>query len=90
MSTSTITFATLEISKNAYQEIKAKLLKADYGHAVGKLFGGFEMLDMDEIHLVEERKSRPITTREFMYFLFGVFGGGVAVAIGILSLTSGP
>ena len=81
----TYTYARVEIGKEAYQEVKAKLLKADYGHVVGKTFGGEEFLDMDELALIEG-KPRPITGREFALFFFGVIGGGVATAIGMLSL----
>ena len=50
----TSTFATLEVSRACYEEIKAKLIGADYRHAIGQLYGGQEMLDMDEIALIKE------------------------------------
>ena len=85
--TRTHTYGTLEISKAAYQEIRKKLLAADYVHAIGKLFGGDEMLDMDEIALVESKaKSKAITTREFMYFVAG--GMVAAIVVGVIALIS--
>lgn len=51
--THTRTFATLEVSGAAYDEIAAKLLEADYGHAFID-----DAIDMHGIALVRE----PITT----------------------------
>ena len=44
----THTYAVLQISRAAYDEIRGKLLDADYGHALHRE-EGFELIDMHGI-----------------------------------------
>lgn len=46
----THTYAVLQISRAAYDEIRGKLLEADYGHALHRE-EGFELIDMRGIAL---------------------------------------
>ena len=47
----THTYALLAVSRAAYDEIKAKLLAADYGHAINEK----GEIDMHGITLIDER-----------------------------------
>jgi hypothetical protein len=49
--TSTYTYAILEISQAAFDEIKAKLEAADYRHAIIREEGCYPVLDMHGIAL---------------------------------------
>jgi hypothetical protein len=51
----TFTYATMEVSKATYEEIKTKLIEADYDHAIVR-DDGSEVLDMHGIALKEEKK----------------------------------
>lgn len=53
---STHTFVTLSISKEAYEEIKQKLLAADYNHVFVYDFNDNEAIDMHGIGLTEEKE----------------------------------
>jgi hypothetical protein len=48
----THTFAILELSRSAYQEIKSKLIEAGYEHAIMQE-GGQELIDMHSIAVTE-------------------------------------
>ena len=54
---STHTFVTLAISKEAYQEIKQKLLAAGYNHSFVYDFNDEETIDMHGIGLAEEKEK---------------------------------
>lgn len=54
---STYTFVTLAISKEAYEEIKQKLLAAGYNHSFVYDFNDKESIDMHGIGLVEEKEE---------------------------------
>lgn len=46
----THTYSVLQISRAAYDEIRGKLMEADYGHALHREHG-FELIDMQGIAL---------------------------------------
>lgn len=58
---STYTYAVMDISPSAYQEIRAKLEAAGYGHALHRSADGAEVLDMHGIALgmSRERDTSP-------------------------------
>jgi hypothetical protein len=58
----TYTFATLEVSKAAYDEIRAKLIEAGYDHAIRQDRGDVETVDMNGIALV---RDNPPSDRRF-------------------------
>lgn len=56
----TYTYAVMTVSRHAFEEIKAKLLAADYGHAVHARPDG-TVLDMRGIALTPEEGTSPPT-----------------------------
>lgn len=54
--TATRTYALLEVSSATYAEIRAKLAKAGYGHALHR-DDGHEVIDMHGIALQQESES---------------------------------
>ena len=52
--TSTHTYAKLEVSKAAYDEIRALLLQADYGHLIHSYRTLDEVIDMSGIALMSK------------------------------------
>lgn len=51
----TYTFSTLEVSPAFYEEVKAKLLRAGYDHAIRQDSGDEELLDMHGIALTRAK-----------------------------------
>lgn len=55
----THTYAILQVSKEAYQEVKTLLLKAGYDQAIHKNSRGDEVIDMHGIALGTDDPDRP-------------------------------
>jgi hypothetical protein len=53
----TYTFATLEVSRLAYDEVRAKLLEAGYEHAITSDSSEEELIDMHGIALVSTKSD---------------------------------
>jgi hypothetical protein len=59
----THTFAILELSPQAYAEIRMKLLAADYRHCFNES-SGQEVIDMNGIAIQSANAGKPQTTNE--------------------------